>query len=178
MEASQERHLEAFPCKLTSWARPGLCVISLNTHILTADDTYLPQSLSKEKHKWSLHTILLPCWHLAALTSLRLKLFGFVSTEILHQSALSAKLSYHQIWGHPWWNPTFSATFLSDTWHKWKANTITSSLMLHTLTYMCWRTKLSVVHTALWKVKTLQKQHCALKWEGILNEKPNYEENN
>lgn len=29
--------------------RPGLCVISLNTHILTADDTLLPQNLSREK---------------------------------------------------------------------------------------------------------------------------------
>lgn len=49
MKASQERPLEIFTCNLTIWIRPNLCVISLNTHILTADDTFLPQNLSREK---------------------------------------------------------------------------------------------------------------------------------
>lgn len=113
MEASQERPLEVFTCKLTIWIRPGLCVISLNTHILTADDTFLPQNHSREKAQVvSAHSFTA----LLAFTPPNLsevKTIWIVSTEILHHVALSAKLSYHQIWGQPWWNPTSSATFLS-----------------------------------------------------------------
>lgn len=153
-------------------------MLSVWTHIFWQQMTHFCHKiLVEKKHRWSLNAIFLPCWNLPPLTSLKLKLFGFVSTGILHQVALSAKLSYHPIWGQPWWNPTFSTTFPSVSWHKWKANTIQSSpIMLHAITCILLEDKIICSADSPLEDWLCKKWHCTLKWEGILNENPNYKE--
>lgn len=179
MEASQERPSEVFTCKLTIWIRPGLCVISLNTHILTADDIFLPQNLSREKAR----VVSAHCFTaLLAFTSPYLSEVktiwicfhrNFVPSCFICKAELSPNLRTALVKCHNLKNISFSLlTQMKSKYHPVFTNNVTYP-HLHVLEDKIVCSADSALEGWLWK-----KQHCTLKWEGILNEKPNYKEKN